>query len=160
MLMKLERDRLASRIASLEAQLVQVEGAHPAQVKADKQQKRCLPSRLRGATLPPDSRENPYLAHDYAAVAVERWALSKTIDAHSASVAAVAIHPAKPIVATAADDGLWKMWSLSTADLVMSGDGHKVKAACILAISSALIHTTLKLGARSACVHRYFVWIE
>ena len=37
----------------------------------------------------------------------------------------VAIHPRKPVVATASDDATWKMWGLPDGDLIMTGDGHK-----------------------------------
>jgi WD40 repeat protein len=35
------------------------------------------------------------------------------------------MHPKKPIVATSSDDATWKLWSLPTGELIMSGDGHK-----------------------------------
>ena len=125
MLMKLERDRLASRVASLEAQMRQLEGARPAEDAMQATQPPSGPKKPRGATLPPDSRDNPHLEREYAPANVARWGLAKTFQAHSASVSALAMHPTKPIVATASDDGLWKMWSLTGGDLIMSGDGHK-----------------------------------
>lgn len=41
------------------------------------------------------------------------------------SVAALALHPTKPILVTASDDKTWKMWHLPGGDLVMCGEGHK-----------------------------------
>lgn len=123
MLMKLERDRLSSRVGALEAQLRQLEGNRPADQPDEA--KPTMPRKPRGAQLPPDSRDNPALERDVAPPPVGKWGLAKTFQAHSASVSAIAVHPSKPIVATASDDGLWKMWSLSGGDLIMSGDGHK-----------------------------------
>lgn len=37
----------------------------------------------------------------------------------------VIIHPKKPVVVTASDDGTWRMWGLPAGDLIMTGDGHK-----------------------------------
>jgi hypothetical protein len=123
MLMKLERDRLASRVGALEAQVRQLEGTRPAEESVS--EKPAAPKKPRGAQLPPDVRENPHTDREYTPSAVARWGISKTVQAHSASVSALAMHPTKPIVATASDDGLWKMWSLTGGDLIMSGDGHK-----------------------------------
>ena len=130
MLMKLERDRLASRVGALEAQLRQIEGGGGGggamgEEEAGMTAKPLVPKKPRGAALPPDSRDNPHLDHEHPPSQVSRWGLSKTFQAHSASVSALAVHPTKPIVATASDDGLWKMWSLQGGDLIMSGDGHK-----------------------------------
>ena len=127
MLMKLERDRLASRVASLEAQLRQIEGGAGGGEGGTGQasQAPAAPKKPRGAMLPPDARDNPHLDREYPPANVGRWGLAKTFQAHSASVSALAMHPTKPILATASDDGLWKMWSLSGGDLIMSGDGHK-----------------------------------
>ena len=124
MLMKLERDRLASRVAALEAQMRQIEQSRP-EPEVMEQTRPAMPKKPRGATLPPDSRDNPNLERDLPAPAVSKMGLAKTFPAHNASVSALAIHPTKPIVATASDDGLWKMWALSGGDLIMSGDGHK-----------------------------------
>ena len=124
MLMKLERDRLASRVAALEAQLRQVEGQRPIEEDAE-EAKPAAVKKPRGALLPPDARENPHIGTELPSSDASRWGLAKTQEAHDASVSAIAMHPTKPIVATASDDGLWKMWSLSGGDLIMSGDGHK-----------------------------------
>ena len=56
---------------------------------------------------------------------MKAYALQKTFKGHAMSVAAVAAHPSEPVVATASDDGSWKLWSLPAGELVLSGDGHK-----------------------------------
>ena len=112
--MKLERDRLASRVSALETQLQQLEGARSPEdpMKADVEPT-AGPKKPRGAMLPPDARDNPALGRDLPAPNTSRWGLAKTFEAHSASVSALSVHPTKPIVATASDDGVWKMWSIS-----------------------------------------------
>jgi WD40 repeat protein len=41
------------------------------------------------------------------------------------SLAALVLHPTKPILVTASDDKSWKMWHLPAGDLIMCGEGHK-----------------------------------
>jgi len=123
MLMKLERDRLATKVGALEAQLHQLEASG----KVDAAGADVSPPTkkvVRVAKLP-DDRENPYLSMQIEVPGVDRWGLSKTFPSHTMSVAAVAMHPTKPIVATASDDCSWKMWNLPGGELIMSGDGHK-----------------------------------
>ncbi|KAL1529606.1 hypothetical protein AB1Y20_000549 [Prymnesium parvum] len=126
MLMKLERDRLASKVGSLEAQLRTSDDLDPSGMHQHMDTtKTGGPKKIRGAKLPMDSRDNPHLETTYAQPKVERWGLTKTNPAHSGPISSIALHPSKPIVATASDDSTWKMWSLNSAELIMSGDGHK-----------------------------------
>lgn len=78
-----------------------------------------------GASLPADVRENPHLYATVPPVDASRLSLSKTFKGHVMSVSALALHPKKPIVATASDDRTWKMWGLPGGELIMSGDGHR-----------------------------------
>ena len=105
MLVKLERDRLASRVGALEAQLRQVEAARVAEGAGAAAPAAKEPKGPRVSRLPEENRANPYLTMDLPAPKVERWGLSKTFNAHTLGVADVAAHPTKPIVATASDDG-------------------------------------------------------
>ena len=126
MLMKLERDRLASRAGALEAQLRQLESGRTVEEAVEQETKPVAPKKPRGAKLPPDVRDNPYLEAPPAPTPqFSRWNNAKTQAAHSSAIADLALHPSRPIVATASDDSLWKMWSLETGELIMSGDGHK-----------------------------------
>jgi hypothetical protein len=45
--------------------------------------------------------------------------------AHLLPVANLALHPTKPILATASDDKTWKLWHLPAAELIMCGEGHR-----------------------------------
>jgi WD40 repeat protein len=44
---------------------------------------------------------------------------------HLMSVAALALHPSKPILVTASDDKSWNMWALPGGELIMCGEGHR-----------------------------------
>ena len=123
--MKLERDRLASRVGALEAQLKQMESGKVIEEGAVEERPVQPPKKPRGAKLPLDARENPHLEREYMTPQLSRWGLGKTFQAHAAAVSAVALHPTKPILATAGDDAVWKMWALQGGELIMSGDGHK-----------------------------------
>lgn len=68
---------------------------------------------------------NPFLDLEFPAPPVERFQLRKTFRGHLNSVAAVAFHPRKPILATVSDDQTWKLWSVPDCDLIMSGEGHR-----------------------------------
>eukprot|EP00959_Pyramimonas_sp_CCMP1952_P471006 9497699-Pyramimonas_sp.AAC.1 len=66
-----------------------------------------------------------FLDSDLAPLNLQTFTLQKTFKGHLMSVSNVAIHPKKPIIATASDDCTWKMWGLPGGDIIMSGDGHK-----------------------------------
>ena len=51
--------------------------------------------------------------------------MTKTFKGHVSTISSLAFHPKKSIVATASDDSTWKMWSLPTGELIMSGEGHR-----------------------------------
>jgi WD40 repeat protein len=44
---------------------------------------------------------------------------------HLLPIANLALHPTKPILATASDDKTWKLWHLPARDLIMCGEGHR-----------------------------------
>eukprot|EP00899_Mesostigma_viride_P007917 jgi/Mesvir1/17126/Mv07558-RA.1 len=151
MLMRLERDRLQAKVAALEATLQQAEASYGLEGGAS-QQATTKPD-AGGATAKPKAGaattaakgtvkkaegggseaalpgavvyRNPYLEMEIPPAAVSGMGLKKTFKGHVMSVSNLAMHPSKPIVATASDDRTWKMWSLPNGDLIMSGDGHK-----------------------------------
>lgn len=75
--------------------------------------------------MPSAPRKNPYENLDFPPAQVKSFTLSKTFKGHQLSVANLALHPSKPILVTASDDKLWKMWHLPAGDLIMVGEGHK-----------------------------------
>ena len=140
MLMRLERDRISSKLEGLEKR---VEGTQKA---ADRQQKlstsavsdsqdpkttvkgkdeKRKPRSDSKHNLPAVDRENPYANLEFEALQVNSFSLQKTFKGHLMSVADIAIHPKKPVVATASDDTTWKLWSIPSGDLIMAGEGHK-----------------------------------
>jgi WD40 repeat protein len=126
MLVKLERDRLAARVTSLEAEMRTMEsggkGGDGATTKRSKSRK-VKPGQ--DTPFPSGEESNPFLSVSYEPVAVETYNLQKTFKGHHNAISAVTMHPTKPILATASDDMTWKMWSIPDGELVMSGDGHK-----------------------------------
>lgn len=43
---------------------------------------------------------------------------------HNLPVSNLALHPSKPIAASASDDHTWKLWHLTDCLLIMTGEGH------------------------------------
>ena len=142
MLMRLERDRMQSKVEALEAHvesLEQVSSRPAAGSKTDSGGsqtdggKRKSPAkggrRVRKGTdtpMPTDGNiDNPYWDKEFEPVAAERAQLAKTFKGHNNAVASVAFHPRKQILATVSDDETWKLWSVPNGDLIMSGEGHK-----------------------------------
>lgn len=121
MLMRLERDRMASRVEGLEDQLRAV--AEPAAPEPMPRARR----RKRGADAPIEEGpfDNPFADIEFEPVAGDRLQLSKTFRGHQNSVSALAMHPKKPLLATVSDDETWKLWSVPDCDLIMSGEGHR-----------------------------------
>jgi len=124
MLMRLERDKLAGKVEAMEAAkpAVPEEAASeaapkPAAAKPAAEKKKGVMSKT--------VRKNPYAQLKFEPMDVSSLKLSKTFKGHLLSVSNLALHPKKPIVATASDDKTWKLWSLPGGDLIMSGEGHK-----------------------------------
>ena len=97
MLMRLERDRMKARVATLEAtvkQLTEASGPAPAAAPTAGRRK---PKPGRDSKLPPDdgSVVNPFAALDFDAPPVERFQLRKTFRGHQNSVSGIAFHPRK-----------------------------------------------------------------
>lgn len=74
--------------------------------------------------FPEDARPNHYLARAYEDIS-QRPVFVKKIDVSNKGVGGVALHWRKNIVATAADDCMWKVWNMDTGENIMTGEGHK-----------------------------------
>ena len=49
----------------------------------------------------------------------------KTFKGHLMGVTCLSYNPKKDILATGSDDTTWKLWSIPSGDLIMSGEGHQ-----------------------------------
>ncbi|XP_071977466.1 sperm-associated antigen 16 protein isoform X3 [Engystomops pustulosus] len=78
--------------------------------------------------FPPDNRVNPLLAQlkekTSHLLKTSGYNLSNTLKAHELAVSCLALHPRKEILVTASDDRLWKMWSIPSGEIIMTGEGH------------------------------------
>mmetsp|Transcript_27452 Transcript_27452/g.65101 ORF Transcript_27452/g.65101 Transcript_27452/m.65101 type:complete len:509 (-) Transcript_27452:32-1558(-) len=145
---KMQQDRTQARVDTLEAQLRHLQSAAQVQrgemgldttpqqetpavatvkkeLKSTKRPSAKAVATKKDAELPPDERPNPYLSLALEKTQLDKFQMRKNYPAHIAPVSALAMHPKKPIVATASDDTTWKMWALPSGDLIMSGEGHK-----------------------------------
>ena len=132
MLMKLERDRLKTRVKVLEEQVQNLSNPPPAapssstaedsQANSKRQATRSV---RKQAEFPPDDLgNNPYINMEFDPAAAEAYMTRKSFKGHVNSVSACAFHPKKPIFATASDDETWRLWTVPDCELVMSGEGH------------------------------------
>jgi len=133
MLVRLERDRLVAKMQALEAVAAQAAAAPAAAAAAadlgatggSAASKKGTGKRSATAAMPAADRPNPHAEAGYKPADVKNYRMEKTFKGHLMSVSNVAVHPSKPIIATASDDCSWKMWSVPAGELIMSGDGHK-----------------------------------
>lgn len=122
MMLRLERDRLAAKVAAFEEQMKQLEAARASDTASPPAA--ATKRGARSSSRLPDSCINPYHSRPATEAPMERWGLSKTFQAHNAAISAIAVHPSRPVVATASDDCSWKMWGLPGGELLMSAEGH------------------------------------
>ncbi|QDZ20290.1 WD40 repeat domain-containing protein [Chloropicon primus] len=150
MLMRLERDRINSKLEGLEKRLEGQKLAGdrmqskvgssadssgrtvPLDAKRASTKKAATLEKSKTAkgdtlkhSLPASDRENPYSKLEFEPLPVNSFSLQKTFKGHLMSVSDIAIHPKKPVIATASDDTTWKLWSIPNGDLIMAGEGHK-----------------------------------
>ena len=174
MLVKLERDRLRAKAATLEGQVAALHeeqaagagagagageaeeragaGAPPAETDKRRARRRRGPSQLPAE----ESLVNPYAELEFEPAAAERFSTKKSFRAHLNAVSSVAFHPRKPILCTASDDMTWKLWSVPDCELIMSGEGHTdwIGGADFMADGSGLVtgsgDNTVKLWSFAA----------
>ncbi len=148
MMIKLERDRLKTRVKVLEETVANL-SANPsvansktpgvvpessqASVKGVKgvgvgsPEKKRNPTRSvrKQAVFPPDDpTANPYLDMEFDPTNTENYMTRKSFKGHVNSISACAFHPKKPVFATASDDETWRLWNVPDCELIMSGEGH------------------------------------
>lgn len=151
MLVKLERDRLRSRVKVLEEQVNNLSGQPAAPPSGSRVEGGASQASkgLKGASSSQESKgknepgrsatravnkmaqfptddptSNPYLDMEFDPSPVEGFMTRKTYKGHVNSVSAVAFHPKKPVFATASDDETWRLWNVPDCELIMSGEGH------------------------------------
>ncbi|XP_073489674.1 sperm-associated antigen 16 protein [Aquarana catesbeiana] len=125
--------------------------------------------------FPPDTRVNPRLAQlkgkSSHFLKTNGYNLSNTLKAHELAVSSVALHPRKEILVTASDDRLWKMWSIPSGEIIMTGEGHTdwLSGCCFHPNGTKLAtcsgDTTVRIWdfAKSECIltlegHTHAVW--
>lgn len=67
---------------------------------------------------------NPHLMEEYEAINPHMSNI-KTFKGHLMGVTCLSYNPKKDILATGSDDTTWKLWSIPSGDLIMSGEGHQ-----------------------------------
>jgi len=122
MLIKLDRDKLATKVKTLEALVSKLEEAPRQQAQQTGEKKK----KATGAQWPTEDRENPHIAGTHKAPSsMTSISMRSVFKGHSMAVTGVAVHPRKQIVATSSDDTTWKIWTTPGGELIMSGDGHR-----------------------------------
>ena len=129
MLIKLERDRLRTRVKLLDEQvaLLQAPPPQPSDDQLQSKSRSATRAVRKQATFPSDEaaqQANPFLGMEFDAASAESFTTRKSFKGHVNSVSACAFHPKKPIFATASDDETWRLWTVPDCELVMSGEGH------------------------------------
>jgi sperm-associated antigen 16 protein len=129
MLMKLEKDRLIAKVDSLQISLNQiidekhVDVGKPSTKKESPEKSGPFKTTGMLTPIPHGNRYNPHEAEVYEPSS-SSLGLVKPIKGHLAGVSCVSYNPKKDIIATGSDDSTWKLWSVPTGDLIMSGEGH------------------------------------
>ena len=115
-------------------------------------------------TWPPDVRQNPYLTAPLSADNVSPqltisppenpsgYRLKSTFKAHTMTVTSLSVLPKKHVVATASDDGTWRLFSLPHGELILSGEGHNDW------ISSICVHPTGSMCATASGDKTIKIW--
>lgn len=124
MLIKLERDRLKTKVKTLEDQITAL-SQQQIEENTTKQRSATRTVRKQAIFHPDDPLNNPYLDLDFDSAPIEGFSVRSSLKGHLNAISNIAFHPKKPIFATASDDETWKLWTLPDCDVVMSGEGHK-----------------------------------
>ena len=73
--------------------------------------------------MPTKDRPNPHLNETYEPSGTH-MNCAKQFKGHLMGVTSLSYNPKKDILATGSDDTTWKLWSVPSGDLIMSGEGH------------------------------------
>ncbi|KAJ3195929.1 Talin-1 [Irineochytrium annulatum] len=145
MLTKLERDRLATKLQTLDTAVKQgdlkpdvsvlhkaasiskpVKDHHqPGQTYAGARPHAIGKKGQRDAQLPLDDRTNVFISMDLPSAKVDRLKQIHVVRGHDMAISAVKFHPKKMMLATVSDDKTWKVWGFPSGDIIMSGGAHK-----------------------------------
>eukprot|EP00033_Pygsuia_biforma_P002286 GCRY01002531.1.p1 GENE.GCRY01002531.1~~GCRY01002531.1.p1 ORF type:complete len:611 (-),score=174.44 GCRY01002531.1:657-2489(-) len=154
MLVKLDRDKLASKNEMLELTVSRVEQegglgltatAPPEDKETMKKTTTKLPSigatrtksmkgvltgktmtqRPNDSIMPTQNRPNPFIDEERVPLSLKNARAVHSFAAHELAVSSISIHPRKSVACTTSDDGSWKLWSLSGGELIMTGNGHQ-----------------------------------
>jgi len=132
MLTKLERDRLFAKVEQLNKTIEKYETdegmpemlATKQTIKSKSSMKKTKHSN--DSSWPTSTKRNnitPKITETFNITTTIQ--LAKTFTAHNMAVSSIAMHPRKPVLATVSDDRTWKIWSLPSGELAMSGEGHR-----------------------------------
>ena len=138
MIMKLEKERLNAKVENLEKSFAQVvdEGSEAEELKGKTQLKSKLDDSVakkstknkvqsgEPSIIPPTDPENPALGEIHE-IMNGSPTLLKTFKGHLMGVTGLSYNANQHILATASDDSTWKLWSIPSGELLMSGEGHQ-----------------------------------
>ncbi|KAA0152416.1 hypothetical protein FNF29_03982 [Cafeteria roenbergensis] len=138
MLMRLERDRSVAKLRSLEQQVRALQAAaEEASAGGGRGASAATGTRSGsrrrgggpgasavGARMPAEDAVNPHLSTVVDPPPMAEFVHGPTVEGHEDTVSALAAHPTRPIVASASDDGTWRMWEVPSGKLIMTGAGH------------------------------------
>ncbi|KAF8820426.1 WD domain, G-beta repeat-containing protein [Cardiosporidium cionae] len=175
-LLRLEKDRFLNRANCLQIQLDQrfgkavpkKEGDESSNIKNTKlegkeSKQNTNSSKLTPFRWPPDKRRNPFRDSAYQR---EEFIESDIKLAHTAAISGLAFNPKTQLLATASDDGTWKLWNVPDGELVMCGEGHEkyevIEICCVDArqswVSAIAFHHTGDIFASSSGDSTVKIW--
>ncbi|XP_073392267.1 flagellar WD repeat-containing protein Pf20 isoform X2 [Physcomitrium patens] len=160
-LMALERDKLRTIVEK--AELFTEDNPLSPTYKGPKYGKNSMTPVSKPDPLISACKINPFHEARISVTDVRGYTLKNTFRGHNMSVSNVVIHPKKPLVVTASDDGTWRMWGLPAGDLIMTGEGHKDWVSGLdfhpkgMHLASTSGDCTVKLWSfeKSRCIHTF-----
>lgn len=151
MLVKMDRDRLASKTEALNQTIQNLEDrfninkeGEPVNPKdnqnesgqsknkkdkdgtkeVNKKTSTKKPTIQKWTPIPTADKSNPYLTTSFDQFPTKNVSLTKSFKGHLMPISSIAVHPRKSFIATGSDDRTWKIWGVPNGELIMSGEGH------------------------------------